>query len=219
MSYSQFPKNYTLATASRPGLMPNTDKSKLDGIEAQANKYVLPVATTSVLGGVMPDGSTITADATGVITATTATANAKGVVQPDGTTIDVSSGVISAVAATNSTAGIVTPDNISLEIDGTSSKLKSKGPYVTAQSVSGDSGYRYWSDGTKEAWGLDETNSTNVTVDISTHNFTDPPHVLLTPRHTGNAANAPAVTGVTATDFTMNTYQAAIKIFWKVIGK
>lgn len=142
-----------------------------------------------------------------------------GAVKADGTTISNSSGTLSAVTATNSSAGIVTPDNVSLEIDGTSNKLQSKVPYVTAQSISGDSGYRYWSDGTKEVWGFDETNSTNVTVDISAHNFTNPPHVLLTPRHTGNAANAPAVTAVTATDFTMNTYQAAIKIFWKVIGK
>lgn len=142
-----------------------------------------------------------------------------GAVKADGTTITNSSGTLSAVTATNSSAGIVTPDNVSLEIDGTSNKLQSKVPYVTAQSISGDSGYRYWSDGTKECWGLDETNSTNVTVDISAHNFTSPPHVLLTPRHTGNAANAPAVTGVTATEFTMNTYQAAIKILWKAIGK
>lgn len=142
-----------------------------------------------------------------------------GAVKADGTTITNSSGTLSAVAATNSAAGIVQPDNVSLEIGGTTNKLQCKGPYVTAQSVSGYEGYRYWSDGTKEAWGLDETNSTTVTVDISAHNFTDPPHVMISPRHTGNAANAPAVTGVTATEFTMNTYQAGIKIMWKVIGK
>ncbi|MGN1273314.1 MAG: hypothetical protein ACI4UF_01875 [Thermoguttaceae bacterium] len=142
-----------------------------------------------------------------------------GAVKADGTTISNSSGTLSAASATNSSAGIVVPDNVSLEIDGTSNKLQSKVPYVTAQSISGFNGYRYWSDGTKECWGLDETNSTTVTVDLSAHHFTDPPHVLLTPRHTGNSANAPAVTAVTANDFTMNTYQAAIKILWKAIGK
>lgn len=60
MSYTQFPRNYAPATSSRPGLMSNTDKSKLDGIEANANNYTLPAATTSALGGVMPDGTTIT---------------------------------------------------------------------------------------------------------------------------------------------------------------
>lgn len=41
-----------VATASAPGLMSAEDKSKLDGIAAQANKYTLPAATMSALGGV-----------------------------------------------------------------------------------------------------------------------------------------------------------------------
>lgn len=41
-----------VATASAPGLMSAADKSKLDGIAAQANKYTLPAATMSALGGV-----------------------------------------------------------------------------------------------------------------------------------------------------------------------
>ena len=218
MSYSQFPKDYTVATSSRTGLMSGADKSKLNSIEANANNYTLPAATTSTLGGVIADGTTITVNASGGISAATATANAPGIVQPDGTTISVSSGTISAIQATNSAAGIVQPDNISLEIDGATHNLQSKVPYIVSQTVSGYSGSRVWSDDTVEAWGLDETNNTNVTVDLSSYGFTEPPHVLLTPRHTGNAANAPAVTGVTTTEFTMNTYQAAIKIFWKVIG-
>lgn len=36
---------------TRDGLMSKEDKTKLDGIEAQANKYVLPVASASI-GGV-----------------------------------------------------------------------------------------------------------------------------------------------------------------------
>lgn len=47
-------------------------KNKLDGIEAQANKYVLPVATTGALGGVKIDGTTITIDNNGVIHAAAA---------------------------------------------------------------------------------------------------------------------------------------------------
>lgn len=42
----------TVATTSANGLMSSTDKSKLDGITAGANKYSLPTATASVLGGV-----------------------------------------------------------------------------------------------------------------------------------------------------------------------
>ena len=44
---------------------------KLNGIEAEANKYVLPVAAQNALGGVKIDGTTITIDANGVISSTT----------------------------------------------------------------------------------------------------------------------------------------------------
>lgn len=49
--------------------VPFTDtlKTKLDGIEAQANKYILPTASTSTKGGVKIDGSTILIDENGVI--------------------------------------------------------------------------------------------------------------------------------------------------------
>lgn len=40
------------ATASSDGLMAKEDKSKLDGVAANANAYALPAATTSALGGV-----------------------------------------------------------------------------------------------------------------------------------------------------------------------
>lgn len=52
-------------TPTSDGLMTKTDKTKLDGLE----NYVLPVATTKLLGGVKPDGATITVTADGVITA------------------------------------------------------------------------------------------------------------------------------------------------------
>lgn len=52
---------YTIptATTSQDGVMTKSQVSKLNGIEAGANKYVLPQATTSVLGGVMT-GTTVT---------------------------------------------------------------------------------------------------------------------------------------------------------------
>lgn len=43
---------YTEASSVKSGLMSATDKIKLDGIDINANKYVLPVATSSSLGGV-----------------------------------------------------------------------------------------------------------------------------------------------------------------------
>lgn len=47
------------ATTSQNGVMTKSQVSKLNGIEAGANKYVLPHATTSVWGGVMT-GTTVT---------------------------------------------------------------------------------------------------------------------------------------------------------------
>lgn len=51
--------NTAVATTSANGLMSSSDKSKLDGIASGANKYTLPTASTTVLGGVCI-GSNIT---------------------------------------------------------------------------------------------------------------------------------------------------------------
>lgn len=52
------------ATTSAQGAMSAADKVKLDGIETGANKYTLPVATSSALGGVK-SGTDITVDSSG----------------------------------------------------------------------------------------------------------------------------------------------------------
>ena len=57
----------TNATALADGLMSKEHYSKLEGIAANANNYVLPTASTSDLGGVKVDGTTITIDNNGVI--------------------------------------------------------------------------------------------------------------------------------------------------------
>lgn len=57
------------ATSSADGLLAAADKKKLDGIQSGANKYALPVASTATLGGVKPDGRTITIGQDGTITA------------------------------------------------------------------------------------------------------------------------------------------------------
>lgn len=54
------------ATQSTAGLMSPNDKQKLDNIAANANKYTLPPATASVLGGVIV-GDGLTVDANGRI--------------------------------------------------------------------------------------------------------------------------------------------------------
>lgn len=45
--------SYVDATTTASGLMSAADKTKLDGVAANANDYVLSAATTSVLGGVL----------------------------------------------------------------------------------------------------------------------------------------------------------------------
>lgn len=60
---------YSPATTSVDGLMSSTDKTKLDGIEAGANNYSLPIASSAVLGGVK-QGNNITIDPDGTINAT-----------------------------------------------------------------------------------------------------------------------------------------------------
>lgn len=61
---------YSNATTSTAGLMSASDKSKLDGIESNANNYSLPTATSNVLGGVKI-GSNIT-NTSGVLSLTKA---------------------------------------------------------------------------------------------------------------------------------------------------
>lgn len=45
--------SFSVADANRAGLMSVTDKIKLDNIEANANNYILPIASSTVRGGVI----------------------------------------------------------------------------------------------------------------------------------------------------------------------
>lgn len=57
------------ATTSAEGSMSASDKAKLDGIATSANNYSLPTATSILLGGVKPDGTSVL-NTDGVISAT-----------------------------------------------------------------------------------------------------------------------------------------------------
>ena len=56
----------------RDGLMSKEDKTKLDGIEVGANKYTLPVATASILGGIKSGGD-VSIGTDGTVTVNNAT--------------------------------------------------------------------------------------------------------------------------------------------------
>ena len=86
-----------------------TQKIILKSVTGNATQYFVPYvnnASSDTVGLVKPDGTTITVDANGVITAATATASALGIVKPDGTTVTISNGVISAPHQTIKQDGI-----------------------------------------------------------------------------------------------------------------
>lgn len=57
------------ASTSADGLMSKEDKSKLDGVAANANAYVLPAANTSALGGVKQAAHVDGSDGTAIVAA------------------------------------------------------------------------------------------------------------------------------------------------------
>ena len=57
------------ASTSADGLMSKEDKSKLDGVAANANNYTLPAATTGALGGVRQAAHVDGSDGTAIIAA------------------------------------------------------------------------------------------------------------------------------------------------------
>jgi len=71
-----------------------------DNGAACATTYTLPTATSSTLGGVKPDGTTLT-NSSGAISCTTATTSQSGCIKPDGSTITISSGIISAAGSSS----------------------------------------------------------------------------------------------------------------------
>jgi hypothetical protein len=58
-------------------------------------------ATSSYLGTVRPDGTTISINSSGTISAVTATSSVTGIVRPDGTSIAISGGSISIATSSN----------------------------------------------------------------------------------------------------------------------
>lgn len=85
-----------VSTTSANGLMSSADKTKLDGITAGANKYTLPQATASALGGVMLSTAVNS-------TSTTLAATASAVK----TAYDLAATKASSSAATTTAAGLM----------------------------------------------------------------------------------------------------------------
>ena len=79
------------ATGEEDGLMSPSDKEKLDGVESGANRYVLPAATPSSLGGVRPDGTSVTVDDDGTLHAAPTSSPSVLAAHPVGTYLMVDS--------------------------------------------------------------------------------------------------------------------------------
>jgi hypothetical protein len=77
----------------------------------------LPLATSSLVGGVQGDGSTLTIS-TGVISCTTATSSQIGCVKPDGTIITDIAGAITVPKATSAVFGVVEVDGTTITASG-----------------------------------------------------------------------------------------------------
>ncbi len=95
---------YTLPTASSSVLGGVRIDNSTVKLNGSSQLFVSP-ATTSSIGLVRPDNSTVRIDGSAILSVPTATTSAKGVVQPDGITITINpSGIIS--AADNNTYAI-----------------------------------------------------------------------------------------------------------------
>lgn len=133
-----------MAEVTSPLLLDDTGATivnKLEGIRVALAAEVTP-ATTATAGIVKPDGTTITIDNNGTISAelpAVATTARVGVVKPDGTSISVDgSGTISAnmpSAATTASLGTVKPDGTTISVDanGTISSTSSVRALTTSE--------------------------------------------------------------------------------------
>lgn len=89
---------YSNATTSAAGLMSADDKSKLNGIAANANNYSLPTASSSTLGGIKI-GTGLTIDSSGVVSVT-------------GQTVGTVTGIsVNGGSKSPDSSGIITLDN------------------------------------------------------------------------------------------------------------
>lgn len=107
----------------------NTIGTKLNGIDDGANKYVLPVANTIVLGGIKPDGTTIVVDAEGKATAKAAD-SADLVAREKIAELEIEKAAVNTYLATIPTTGwnATTPFYVDVTIEG---MLETDRPHIT----------------------------------------------------------------------------------------
>jgi hypothetical protein len=128
-----------------------SDQAKLDGIEPNANAYVLPPATTSLLGGIKADGTSCQVDPDGTLHALGASSTPGAVSLVSGAApITVTNGtttpLIGVNAASTAAAGVVQLADQTAIDAGTAGRvvdaaqLKASGPVPAARLVSAGTG-------------------------------------------------------------------------------
>jgi len=112
---------YSNATITAAGLMSSTDKTKLNGIDTNANNYTLSAATADVLGGIKV-GSNLTIE-DGVLSADSqaytlpaASPNTLGGIKV-GTNLSISDGVLSSTDTTYSAGTLIDIVNEEIRVD------------------------------------------------------------------------------------------------------
>jgi hypothetical protein len=153
----------TDATTTTHGLMSASDKTKLNGIEANANNYSLPTASSSTLGGVKT-GSNIT-NSSGTISLTKANVTSALGYTPPTTNTTYSTGTASTSGITKLYTGL--GDNT----DGTMTQKAIKaivgiGGGIIAQNIAAN-GYIKFANGLIMQWGYYKGNSTSITYPIT----------------------------------------------------
>ena len=115
------------ATTSAAGSMSSADKTKLDGIAAGANNYVLPKATATALGGVEVFDATVQTVAANAVTTTASRTYGVQLNAADQMVVNVpwsnSGGTVTSVSGTGTVSGLTLTGNVttsgSLTLGGT----------------------------------------------------------------------------------------------------
>lgn len=163
---------YSAATTSAAGLMSAADKTKLDGIAAGANKYTLPTASSSALGGVK--------------TTSTVTSNSGYTACP------IISGVPYYKDTNTTYSSLKNPYALTMQFNGTTNKTYDGSStqtfnvtpsaigiadYVASQGTSGNWRYRKWNSGLSEAWYYAELGNIAFTTASATCVYTNSSYV------------------------------------------
>jgi hypothetical protein len=131
------------ATTSAAGSMSSADKTKLDGIAANANNYVLPKATATALGGVEVFDATVQTVAANAVTTTASRTYGVQLNAADQMVVNVpwanSGGTVTSVAGTGTVSGLTLSGTVtssgSLTLGGTLAVTASNFASQTANTI------------------------------------------------------------------------------------